>query len=195
MTYSPNDGLRSSRNRYVDPPSFTERANTKLLEWAQELGDSLKNELSSLKHSDGQIQGTAKNILKRLITARTLLIWLWISTLWYGERGVFHSSFEGCRWDKWEHWVSVCMSGLHRGILTLSCAEPTLDAPSPRLDRRSSDCRPSYLPGQAMALVNPDNPPYRSLPAPLFQSHPALPTTRLGLFPRRSVRRRKRMGC
>ena len=135
MTYRPIDGLRSSRDRYVDPPSFTERATTKLLEWAQELGDALKNEITSLRSPDGQIRSTAKNILKRLITARTLFICLWISTLWYGEHGVFQSSFEGCRWENWEHWVSVRITDLCRNVLTFSYTEPTFDAPSPRLDR------------------------------------------------------------
>ncbi|KAK3341085.1 hypothetical protein B0T25DRAFT_585310 [Lasiosphaeria hispida] len=42
----------------------------------------------------------------RLFSFPHLLVALWVVVLLWGERWVFHSKVESCRWSNWEHWPS-----------------------------------------------------------------------------------------
>lgn len=44
--------------------------------------------------------------LHRLLSAPHLLVLLWMLVLLWGERWVFHSTVDRCRWGSWEKWVS-----------------------------------------------------------------------------------------
>lgn len=41
----------------------------------------------------------------RLLSFPHLLVAVWVVVLLWGERWVFHSAVESCRWDNWESWV------------------------------------------------------------------------------------------
>ncbi|KAL4804396.1 hypothetical protein BDV18DRAFT_143098 [Aspergillus unguis] len=43
---------------------------------------------------------------KAVFTITNGLIFLWICTLWWGERTVFRDSVDSCAWDAWESWPS-----------------------------------------------------------------------------------------
>lgn len=42
---------------------------------------------------------------RRIVTLGRVLIVVWFIVLYWGERGVFKSSIDACRWENWEHWV------------------------------------------------------------------------------------------
>lgn len=43
--------------------------------------------------------------LRRWLSLPTLLTFLWLLTIYWGERLVFSSSISHCNWQSWESWV------------------------------------------------------------------------------------------
>lgn len=75
------------------------------------------------------LRGLRKNLTyDRLFSFPHLLVVLWVFTLIWGERWVFHSKVESCHWQNWEKWVccfavralwcACCGSG---AMLTVVC--------------------------------------------------------------------------
>lgn len=44
---------------------------------------------------------------RRLLSFPHVLALVWVLVLLWGERWVFHSTVERCRWEDWEKWVSL----------------------------------------------------------------------------------------
>jgi hypothetical protein len=44
---------------------------------------------------------------RRLLSLPHLFAALWVVVLLWGERWVFESSIESCRWENWEQWVRL----------------------------------------------------------------------------------------
>ncbi len=42
----------------------------------------------------------------RLLSVPHLLVAVWVVTILWSERWVFHSKVESCHWSNWENWVS-----------------------------------------------------------------------------------------
>jgi len=54
---------------------------------------------------DGGRQLRRNLIARRLLSFPHALVAVWIFVLLWGERWVFHSRIEQCRWSDWEDWV------------------------------------------------------------------------------------------
>lgn len=105
MTFSALDGPRSSRNRYADPPSFAELVFNRSVRKAQSIRDGLRDVFRGQSSPDGQLR--PGEVIRRIFTIPTLLMLLWVWTIWQGERSVFQSSLAECQWHKWEQWVDM----------------------------------------------------------------------------------------
>lgn len=49
--------------------------------------------------------------LRRLLSAPHVLVLVWVLVMLWGERWVFHTTVERCRWENWEKWVSLTELG------------------------------------------------------------------------------------
>jgi ethanolamine phosphate phosphodiesterase len=62
----------------------------------------------------GSVRQLRRNLqLRRLLSFPHLLVCFWAVLLLWGERWVFHTRVENCRWSNWENWVSI-----RRGFVT-----------------------------------------------------------------------------
>ena len=48
-------------------------------------------------------------VRRRLLRLPTVIFALWFFVLIWGERRVFHSSINACKWDQWEKWVRLVL--------------------------------------------------------------------------------------
>ena len=46
---------------------------------------------------------------RRLLSLPHAFVLLWVVVLLWGERWVFRSAIEACKWEGWERWVSSAM--------------------------------------------------------------------------------------
>lgn len=53
----------------------------------------------------GDLRRGGIRTIRRMFRIPNLLIFLWLFTLWWGERLVFRQSIESCDWSDWEEWV------------------------------------------------------------------------------------------
>lgn len=56
----------------------------------------------------------------KLFSVQTLLIIVWLYTVYWAERSIFRTSIESCRWDKWEKWVGSMHHGESLFFVVLS---------------------------------------------------------------------------
>ncbi|KAI9371225.1 hypothetical protein BJX61DRAFT_39473 [Aspergillus egyptiacus] len=61
------------------------------------------DKVDKLKSRD-ELKALGWRTVKYLFTVTHALIFLWICTLWWGERRVFQDSLQSCAWDAWENW-------------------------------------------------------------------------------------------
>ncbi|KAJ5157720.1 uncharacterized protein N7482_008820 [Penicillium canariense] len=57
---------------------------------------------SSRGRSDSH--GIMALVLRRLLTVANAIIFMWMFTLWWGERTVFQEAIDRCVWESWEKW-------------------------------------------------------------------------------------------
>src|SRR5215471_4508937 len=117
MPFAFSYGLpRSSRNHYVDPPGFATRLLNSLHPSVQSAlleGQARASSIVRTYRAEGRKKGCTGIIFRFLrfaLSLRSVLILLWVFTLWWGERRVFRDSVDGCRWEKWERWVCDILS-------------------------------------------------------------------------------------
>ena len=107
----PNDGPRSSRNHFVDPPGLRTRLYNTLppalkaaIAKLQVRVSLITNAYTGMRRGSGGI-GAIPRLLRLIFSLQTVLILIWAFTLWWGERMVFWDSLKACEWGKWEKWV------------------------------------------------------------------------------------------
>jgi hypothetical protein len=54
-------------------------------------------------------------VRRRLLRLPTAIFALWFFVLLWGERRVFSSSIDACKWDQWEKWV--CLAHAYRMLI------------------------------------------------------------------------------
>ncbi len=165
---------RSSRNHFVEPPSFSER-------FMNSLPDNLVPFIEHPLPRASPVSTTPKLriqrhirraqqrlIPKRLLSLPNILILSWVLLLWWGERWVFRSSIANCLWSNWEKWVCASLlqmlSSPHNAqcnpcvcsrFLTTQFTAIGIERSPSHLYRRPSISRPAYLPRPPMALLHP----------------------------------------
>ncbi|KAL9109095.1 MAG: hypothetical protein Q9227_006186 [Pyrenula ochraceoflavens] len=129
MSYAPMNGLRSTRNHYVDPPTLIERARNAIdpllkesIEEAKTLSAESTNVVKQLVRGDNK--KAFKVISRRFLSVRSALVLIWVLLLWWGERLVFEHAVQSCDWGNWEKWPAA--SRPHRVVFI---ADPQLVDP------------------------------------------------------------------
>lgn len=94
----------------VDPASRS--SNTAEQTWdrvalatKQWVAEGVSNLRSSRPRNTREAKGTAKLVLRRLLSVTNAVILMWFFTLRWGERTVFQENINACAWEAWEAWV------------------------------------------------------------------------------------------
>ena len=105
---------RSTRDRFVEPPSIVERFFTAL---PLSLAGLLRKTLGLAKYmiidrAMWRVPRTWQEARQRLhprglLNLPNAFIVVWIIVLLWGERWVFEKSITACQWASWERWVSL----------------------------------------------------------------------------------------
>src|SRR5277367_6556763 len=117
MTFGSYPLPRSSRNHYVDPPSFLEQVTSSVSPYLKPVTEAVP------RRHGGQAPRRRKERWRGILNLRVLLICLWTYSIWSGERLVFQRSFKDCDWRNWEQWVRFSPAVMGSSWLTLMRAK------------------------------------------------------------------------
>lgn len=96
-------------------------------------------------------------VRRRLLTLPAAIFALWFFVLLWGERSVFHSSIDACKWDQWEKWVCLA-NGPYPSLANLNVHVALRCTTSPHCtDRRPSARRSAHLSRSSMAALLVDH--------------------------------------
>jgi hypothetical protein len=155
MSYS--HGARSTRNHFVEPPSFLDRIRPVAPRPVRAIATVVRGRAAAAvrallgayeRESRRSSRRSLIIVLVRLIfSVPNALLLLWIGTLWWGERTVFRDSVKACSWETWESWVScpICFPSFRRrgwGAMELKLMGDVSLAREQRAEPCYSDSRP-----------------------------------------------------
>ncbi|KAK2758774.1 hypothetical protein FQN54_003466 [Arachnomyces sp. PD_36] len=96
--YSPSGSSTSLPSRLMDklPPFIRDRT----AQFGTQVGSWSPRRIGGI----GDFRRGGIRTIRRMFRIPNLLIFLWLFTLWWGERLVFRQSIEDCDWGGWEEW-------------------------------------------------------------------------------------------
>lgn len=105
---------RSTRDHFIEPPSVLSRIfsilPTDLSLQIRRLWDRKEYNMVSTKHS--RIPRSMRRWQfnpRSWLNLPHLLVGVWMVMLFWGERWVFQSAVEECKWQNWERWVRAIL--------------------------------------------------------------------------------------
>lgn len=110
----------STRDHFIEPPSLISRLISALPSGLSaqmaRVFDSQSASYSTTTRIPRSLRRFERNLLawspRRLLSLPHAFIVVWVVLLLWGERWVFKSAVEECRWENWERWVGVYLSFL-----------------------------------------------------------------------------------
>jgi hypothetical protein len=116
-TTSSRGALRSTRDHFVEPPSLTSRLfsllPTDLSLQVHRFWNTPFSDMDFTRHQGSPVLRALRYVAPRPCNWRPrtwanlphALVAVWLFMLLWGERWVFQSALQQCRWEGWERWV------------------------------------------------------------------------------------------